>query len=154
MEWVSKMIDTSKLKSIRQQKGFASGSACAKRVGVTSSHYNNIERGHKIPSLPTLKAICDVLEISVNDIWDSTDETLPPIFPVRDDGIVIERSTTKFIFPNTPETYKYIADLISEKSEIVIDPDFQTVIEKWNATPTEVKAKILSLLQETSEKAD
>jgi transcriptional regulator with XRE-family HTH domain len=148
------MLDINKLRAIRKQKGFTSGSACARRIGITGAHYNNIERGHKTPSLPTLKAICDVLEINVNDIWNSSDETLPPIFPLRDDGIVIERSTTKFIFPHTPEAYKYIADLISEKSEVIIDPDFQTVIEKWNITPDDVKAKILSLLQESSEKAD
>jgi transcriptional regulator with XRE-family HTH domain len=151
---ITEMINLKKLQKIRKSKGLT-GTALAKKIGITASHYNNIERGSKGISTDTLAILCKVLEIDVSDIWSSEDDSLPPILPVRDEGVIIERNTVRFIFPQNKETYEYITKFISENNTDIdittADQDFQTVLELWNKTPKEIKTKIVTILRENSE---
>ena len=76
------MLNLEKLKKIRELKGL-SQSGLARRCNITPSHYNNIERGLKGVSNETLSIICQILQISISDIWDEN-KSLPPIIPIRD----------------------------------------------------------------------
>jgi transcriptional regulator with XRE-family HTH domain len=146
------MLNLKKLQDIRKSKGL-SGTALAKKVGITSSHYNNVECGRKGISTDTLSVLCKTLEIDVSDIWSSDDNTLPPILPVRDEGVIVEKNTVRFIFPQTQETYEYITSLISNNnSEFTVESDLKIVLEKWNKVPQEIRDKIISILQEYSDK--
>jgi transcriptional regulator with XRE-family HTH domain len=150
---IIKMINLKKLQEIRKNKGLT-GTALAKKIGITPSHYNNIERGNKGISTDTLAILCKVLDIDISDIWSSEDNSLPPIFPVRDEGVIIERNTIRFIFPQNKETYEYITKLVAEKNTDIdittADADFQTVLELWNNASQETKTKIIKILRETS----
>jgi transcriptional regulator with XRE-family HTH domain len=142
------MLNLKKLQDIRKSKGLT-GTALAKKIGITASHYNNIENGRKGISVDTLSLLCKILDISISDIWDSSDDSLPPILPLREEGIIVERNTVRFIFPQTQQTYEYITKLMSENNnDITADPDFKIVLEKWNKAPQEIKDKIVSILQE------
>jgi hypothetical protein len=88
------------------------------------------------------------LNIKIEDIWDNMDGSMPPIFPVQDDGIVIEK--IRFIMPHTPESYKFIAEQIKGKENI--DAELVGLIEKWYNASDDIKTKILDILKESMDK--
>jgi putative transcriptional regulator len=143
------MINLQKMKEIREKKGL-SQIALAKRVGISASFYCNIESGKKGCSTDTLAAICQVLEINIADIWNEDSGELPPILPIRDNGIVVESNVTRYVFPPTPETYEYIVNQVSIAGGS-IDIDLKKIIEKWRRIDSHTKSKIMKILEESSE---
>ncbi|MEW6423666.1 MAG: helix-turn-helix transcriptional regulator [Bacillota bacterium] len=59
------------IKFWREQKGISARSLAAK-VNLTQSAISKIETGASVPSLATLKRICDVLDISLSDFFATT----------------------------------------------------------------------------------
>jgi transcriptional regulator with XRE-family HTH domain len=102
------MIDLIKLKEARLKSGL-SQAALAKKVGIVSSFYNAIELGRKEPSNSVLDAILQALGLSIGDIWDNSDDSLPPIALRK--GIIIERNTN---------TVRYMLPYVSLVSAFVL----------------------------------
>jgi transcriptional regulator with XRE-family HTH domain len=114
----------------------------AKKVGVTPSHYSNIESGKRGFSTETLSAILQVLGIKIEDIWDTRDSEDIPVLPTQNNGIVIEK--TKMVLPPTADTYKLIIEQITGKPEI--DPNLTLLIEKWLSASKEKKELVMNIL--------
>lgn len=51
----------------------------ANRVGVSSEFYGRIDRGHAMPSVPTLAQMADALETSVDALLRGADEVFEAI---------------------------------------------------------------------------
>lgn len=139
------MLNTKKLKEIREMRDL-SQSEVARRASIAQSHYTNIELGKKQPSVHTLSLILKVLGAELNDVWDDSDGTPPPIMPMRDDGIIVEKTvvTTRYNFPNTLETLEYLNTQMRGGADI--DPDLLKVIEAWGKVGDEVRGKVMEVL--------
>lgn len=71
------MLDFRKIKTVRMEKGLRQNYV-SERVGISQSHYCNIENGRENPSLLTLEAIAIVLGGSVMDfLIEEANPTLP-----------------------------------------------------------------------------
>lgn len=57
-----------KLRELRRERGF-SQEEMALRADITTSYYGQIERGTANPTVSTLDKICNVMGISINDIF-------------------------------------------------------------------------------------
>lgn len=139
------MINTKKLKEIRELRGL-SQTEVARRASIAQSHYTNIELGKKQPSVNTLSEILRVLGAELSDVWSDDDGTPPPTMPMRDDGIIVEQTTvtTRYNFPNTPETREFLASQLRTGS--TIDADLMKVIEAWGKAGDEVRGKVMEVL--------
>ncbi|MDR1629413.1 MAG: helix-turn-helix domain-containing protein [Oscillospiraceae bacterium] len=135
------MLDLEKLSVIRKKAGLTQ-TDLAKKVGITPSHYSNIESGRRGFSAETLSAILQVLGIKIGDIWDTRDSEDIPVLPTMNNGIVIEK--TKMILPPTTDTYKLVIEQITGKSEI--DPNLVLLIERWFSASKEKKDLIMNIL--------
>src|SRR5258708_39791527 len=49
----------------------------AERVGIASEVYGRLERGHMLPSVQTLRKLCDVLQVSADVALGRHSESLP-----------------------------------------------------------------------------
>lgn len=58
-----------KIKAIRDSKGLSLG-ALANMSGVSKAQINDIERGKKHPTLPTLIYIANALEVNPGDLYE------------------------------------------------------------------------------------
>lgn len=140
------MLDLKKLREIREKKGLTQ-TALAKRVGVSPAFISNIERGEKNASVLTISSIAKVLEIEISDIWTESDSGNPTIFPIRDDGIIVEKTSVKFILPNTADSYLYISEQIKEAGYMNSDVQVITaLVKKWCKASEKAKEKIMELL--------
>jgi transcriptional regulator with XRE-family HTH domain len=135
------LLDLEKLSVIRKKAGLTQ-TDLAKKVGITPSHYSNIESGRRGFSAETLSAILQVLGIKIGDIWDTRDSEDIPVLPTMNNGIVIEK--TKMILPPTTDTYKLVIEQITGKSEI--DPNLVLLIERWFSASKEKKDLIMNIL--------
>lgn len=138
------MLNTKKLREIRQAKGLSQASL-ANKIGIASPHYSNIENGKRGFSTETLAAIVGALDISIEDIWDATDGSNPPgLLAAKQEGIIIEKEKTRFILPGTPETYRLVMKQVADQD---MDSDLLVVCDMWRKTDPITKEKILKLLR-------
>jgi transcriptional regulator with XRE-family HTH domain len=138
------LLNFKKLKEIRERSGL-SQTDLAKKIGVTPSHFSNIEKGKRGISTETLSAVLQVLGVKIEDVWDNGSGDIP-ILPTQNNGVVIER--TKIILPPTEDTYRLVGEQITGKRDI--DPNLATLIEKWCSAANEKKDKIMEMLNESS----
>ncbi|MBN8200522.1 helix-turn-helix domain-containing protein [Bacillus sp. NTK034] len=71
-----------KLKKLREEKGYSMREV-GERIGIDHSYVGKIEKG-KIPSLNTLKRLCNLYDISVSSLFG--DEVEKPK-PLKDIGV-------------------------------------------------------------------
>lgn len=68
-------MDTKALADIRKNKGYTQ-QALADKVGITRQQISAIETGQSFPSVPTAKAIADVLGIGIDDMFTSVNSII------------------------------------------------------------------------------
>ena len=61
------------IKSFRSAKGWTQG-AFAKMLGVSIGYISEIETGRRMPSLPTLLSMIDLLECTPNELFRITED--------------------------------------------------------------------------------
>ncbi len=61
-------MNNEKMKALRQKKGYTQ-EGLAEKVGITRSHYNQIENGKLKPSFKVLEQIAVVLNCSMRDFF-------------------------------------------------------------------------------------
>lgn len=49
----------------------------ARRIGISAEFYARVERGHALPSVPTLKSMADTFNVSVDYLIGMSDTTPP-----------------------------------------------------------------------------
>jgi transcriptional regulator with XRE-family HTH domain len=143
------MLNVKRLKEIRENLGL-SQTDLAKKIGVTPSHYSNIENAKRGFSTSTMKQILKVLGIKIEDVWEGSGDNGPlPVYQAQGDAIVIEK--TRYILPNNRDTYRLIAEQITERAGI--DPAIEMVLRQWNDIPKEAQDRIFRILEECRDSA-
>lgn len=74
-----------RLKEILKEKGM-SGKDLSKAVKVTPASISNIVQGNSFPKPELLKAIAEVLEVDIKDLFNSTIKTEMETIYVKKDG--------------------------------------------------------------------
>jgi transcriptional regulator with XRE-family HTH domain len=138
------MLNLEKLKKIRESKGMTQ-TELAKKIGITPSHLSNVEKGGRGLSTETLSALVQVLEINIDDIWDSSDDTSPPQIHFRKGGIIVEK--TRYILPPTQESYRIVADQIGNRPEVNKLSEICTLIELFSKADEMTKAEVFDMLR-------
>lgn len=64
-----------RLRELRTERGFTQ-EEIALRAEITTSYYGQLERGQANPSVVMLEKICDVMDISLADIFTESDTNL------------------------------------------------------------------------------
>lgn len=64
-----------RLRQLRRERGFTQ-EEMALRAEITTSYYGQLERGTANPTISTLNKICDVLGISITDIFTESNTNL------------------------------------------------------------------------------
>lgn len=64
-----------RLRELRKQRGFTQ-EEIALRAEITTSYYGQLERGTANPTISTLNKICDVMGVSITDIFTDSDTNL------------------------------------------------------------------------------
>lgn len=64
-----------RLRQLRRERGFTQ-EEMALRAEITTSYYGQLERGTANPTVSTLNKICDVLGVSITDIFTEANTNL------------------------------------------------------------------------------
>ena len=142
------MLDLSVIKTRRKELDLTQ-TAVAEKVGISISHYSQIEKGERGLSIETLDALLKVLGLTIGNVWlDDREKQDAPT------SVIIEKTvgneTTKYTLPATVETFR----LLEMELHPVADPKFKIVAEKWETINEETKDSLLRIIGVTDEGKD
>lgn len=118
------------LRALRQQQGLTVADL-AQRAGLSGGMLSKIENGQASPSLATLQAIAQALQVPLTAFFRGYEETRPAIHVKAGEGVETERTGTR-----AGHQYNLLGHIGSNSSGVIVEPYLITLTAASDVFPT------------------
>jgi transcriptional regulator with XRE-family HTH domain len=118
------------LRALRQQQGLTVADL-AQRAGLSGGMLSKIENGQASPSLTTLLALAQALQIPLTAVFRGYEEIRPAIHVKAGEGVEIERTGTR-----AGHQYNLLGHIGSNSSGVIVEPYLITLTAASDTFPT------------------
>jgi transcriptional regulator with XRE-family HTH domain len=118
------------LRALRQQRGLTVADLAA-RAGLSGGMLSKIENGQASPSLTTLQALAQALQIPLTAVFRGYEETRPVIHVKAGEGVETERTGTR-----AGHQYNLLGHIGSNSSGVIVEPYLITLTAASDTFPT------------------
>ena len=118
------------LRALRQQQGLTVADL-AQRAGLSGGMLSKIENGQASPSLTTLQALAQALQIPLTAVFRSYEEARPVIHVKAGEGVETERTGTR-----AGHQYNLLGHIGSNSSGVIVEPYLITLTAASDIFPT------------------
>ena len=118
------------LRALRQQQGLTVADL-ASRAGLSGGMLSKIENGQASPSLTTLQALAQALQVPLTAFFRGYEETRPAIHVKAGEGVETERTGTR-----AGHQYNLLGHIGSNSSGVIVEPYLITLTAASDTFPT------------------
>jgi transcriptional regulator with XRE-family HTH domain len=118
------------LRALRQQQGLTVADL-AQKAGLSGGMLSKIENGQASPSLTTLQALAQALQVPLTAFFRGYEETRPVIHVKAGEGVETERSGTR-----AGHQYNLLGQTGSNSSGVIVEPYLITLTAASDVFPT------------------
>ena len=118
------------LRALRQQQGLTVADL-AQRAGLSGGMLSKIENGQAQPSLTTLQALAQALQVPLTAFFRGYEETRPAIHVKAGEGVETERTGTR-----AGHQYNLLGHIGSNSSGVIVEPYLITLTTASDTFPT------------------
>jgi transcriptional regulator with XRE-family HTH domain len=118
------------LRALRQTQGLTVADLAA-RAGLSGGMLSKIENGQASPSLTTLQALAQALQIPLTAVFRGYEETRPVIHVKAGEGVETERTGTR-----AGHQYNLLGHIGSNSSGVIVEPYLITLTAASDTFPT------------------
>ena len=118
------------LRALRQQRGLTVADLAA-RAGLSGGMLSKIENGQASPSLTTLQALAQALQIPLTAVFRGYEESRPVIHVKAGEGVETERTGTR-----AGHQYNLLGHIGSNSSGVIVEPYLITLTAASDTFPT------------------